>query len=632
MKQSISVKMLLIVVIGFVLQGLVISSFFRLRATAVFENRAKSDTAFLYAERKKALRDQTQLAYKTLEYYADQLKDGALEPEMKAKALEAVTRLRLPDNNYFWIHDESTPIPTMVMHPTVTSLNGKKLDSEQFNCANFSQIGFEGELKEIPGGKRNLFQAFNEVALVGDGEGYVQYQWPKPLKGGGTTRELYPKLSYVRHFKPWGWVVGMGQYVDEIEATATVNKKQLNTEVRQMLFTGGLLALVVLALLSGAVIYLFQIRLRRPLKSLVIFSGQVAKGDLNASIQGRFSDEMAELKNSLAVMLESLKTTIAVGEDKSREAAQEAAKAREASDAAEQSRKEAVQARRDGMLEAAAMLTDIVSSLTSATADLKNQIEHISSGAEIQSQRVAETATSMEQMNFTTLDVAKNAGLAAEGADSAKKNARDGSSVVERVVHSILGIQELSRKLKGNMTDLEKQTTAIGTIINVISDIADQTNLLALNAAIEAARAGDAGRGFAVVADEVRKLAEKTMHATREVDQAIRGIQEGTMKNTAGIDEASKAVEQATSLAQDSGKALTAIVTLIESASDQVRNIATAAEEQSAASEEITKAMDEINRIIGETNQSQSKARQAMTDLAQMIERLEKVIQKMKSA
>ena len=138
--------------------------------------------------------------------------------------------------------------------------------------------------------------------------------------------------------------------------------------------------------------------------------------------------------------------------------------------------------------------------------------------------------------------------------------------------------------------------------MGVISDIADQTNLLALNAAIEAARAGDAGRGFAVVADEVRKLAEKTAHATTEVRTAISGIQGGTNTAAAQMDAAADRVAAAVVLAQRSGEALSEIVDMVELAGDQVRSIATAAEQQSATSEEINRAVSSISVIASETD------------------------------
>jgi len=138
---------------------------------------------------------------------------------------------------------------------------------------------------------------------------------------------------------------------------------------------------------------------------------------------------------------------------------------------------------------------------------------------------------------------------------------------------------------------------------------------LALNAAIEAARAGEAGRGFAVVADEVRKLAEKTMAATQEVGAAINGIQQGTSRNIGNVERAVAVIGEATDKARESGEALGQIVGMVDSASDQVRAIATATEEQSATTEEISRSIEEINVISAETSTSMAEAGQAVADL-----------------
>jgi methyl-accepting chemotaxis protein len=181
------------------------------------------------------------------------------------------------------------------------------------------------------------------------------------------------------------------------------------------------------------------------------------------------------------------------------------------------------------------------------------------------------------------------------------------------------------------MGTLAVQAQGIGQILNVISDIADQTNLLALNAAIEAARAGDAGRGFAVVADEVRKLAEKTMSATKEVGQAIEGIQDGTRKNMGNVDRTSQTIEEATTLVRQSGEALDVIVAMVDHASDQVRSIATASEEQSSASEEINRSIDQVAAISTDTAQAMDQAAQAVAELAHQTQVLQNLIWDMKS-
>lgn len=298
---------------------------------------------------------------------------------------------------------------------------------------------------------------------------------------------------------------------------------------------------------------------------------------------------------------------------------------------AEAARKQAENAKREGMLLAASHLEEIVERLTSASEELAAQVEQSSHGAEQQKVRVNETATAMEEMNATVLEVARNASTAADSSDSARKRAQDGAEVVSQVVSAIGEVHQQSMVLNKNMLSLGQQAEDIGKIMNVISDIADQTNLLALNAAIEAARAGEAGRGFAVVADEVRKLAEKTMAATKEVGQAISAIQQGTRANMDSVNDAVQTIEKATHLAQASGGTLREIVSLVDQATDQVRSIATASEQQSSASEEINKAIEEINSISSETADAMTQSARAVSDLASQSQALQTLIQQMKS-
>jgi len=132
------------------------------------------------------------------------------------------------------------------------------------------------------------------------------------------------------------------------------------------------------------------------------------------------------------------------------------------------------------------------------------------------------------------------------------------------------------------------------------------------------------------VADEVRKLAEKTMTATQEVGAAITGIQQGTKKNLDNVERAVTTVEQATRLANESGEALQEIVSLVEVATDQVRSIAAASEQQSAASEEINRSIDEINRISSETATAMNQSALAVGDLASQAGNLRGLIDTMK--
>ena len=355
----------------------------------------------------------------------------------------------------------------------------------------------------------------------------------------------------------------------------------------------------------------------------------IAGGDLNA----RFDPARPEIGvfGAMKSMVDTLKNKIGEAEQKGLEAAEESKKAQQATLEAEAARKQAERAKAEGMLQAARQLESVVGIINTASEQLSAQIEQSSRGADEQSNRVRETATAMEEMNATVLEVSKNAQQAADASNHTKKQAVEGVAIVTDAVKGIETVREQSMAIKEDMNALGKQAEGIGQVMNVIADIADQTNLLALNAAIEAARAGDAGRGFAVVADEVRKLAEKTMSATQEVGQAIRDIQEGTRKNIANVDKSAVSIESATNLSVRSGESLQQILTFVEHVNDQVQSIATASEEQSAASEEINQSVEQVATISAETAQAMEQASRAVSDLLEQSQILHKLIAEMKA-
>lgn len=284
------------------------------------------------------------------------------------------------------------------------------------------------------------------------------------------------------------------------------------------------------------------------------------------------------------------------------------------------------------MQQLAGNATNIADRLASAAEELSSQVEQSSTGSDVQRERMGETATAMEEMNATVLEVAQNASHAADNAEGSRTRAHEGSTVVGLLIESIRQAERAARGLKEHMTELGQQAEGIGGIMNVISDIADQTNLLALNAAIEAARAGDAGRGFAVVADEVRKLAEKTMVATSEVSSVVNSIQNGTRASIASTDDAVNAIASSTEHATSSQGKLAEIVNLAETTADQVRAIATSAEEQSAVAEEITRSADEVNQIALDVSQAMQQSTQAVRELAELATELQTLISELTAA
>ncbi len=222
-----------------------------------------------YSEKGIATKKATEIAYSVLTQLQEQMKEGKItEDEAKSRAIEVIKALRYEGDQYFWINDLG---PTMIMHPFKPELNGKDLSNNK-----------------DPNGKK-IFVEFANVCKQ-NGEGMVEYMWPKP----GVDKPV-PKISYVKLFKQWGWIVGTGIYVDEVEASVSVLRNKV---------------LVIILIVIAAVItfaFVFSKKLTKPLLGLQKAADKVAIGDVDINLVARSKDEIGELEKSFSIMVANIK-------------------------------------------------------------------------------------------------------------------------------------------------------------------------------------------------------------------------------------------------------------------------------------------------------------------------------------
>ena len=579
---------------------------FALCVAVAFTINTSSVQHFAVGEAQKLMlhgqREKLQVATQAASSVIGQAIEGVQDPDARlAMIRKMVDRFRFEEDKsgYFFVYEGTVNVAL----PPRKELQGK--DLAQSKDKNGVRYVYELSRKAAEGG-------------------FVEYVYPKP--GSGDQ----PKLSYATMIPGTDYWIGTGVYIDNVEAErARIDGVITHMVDRSMYWIFGTLLVLVIFVVLPLAIFLVR-SIIRPIADATSAAQSIEGGDYEVRLDESGRDEAALLMRALNGMAATLRRNIREITAKTQEAEVKAKEAEEAKDAAEAARSRAVKARSEGLLHAATQLREVVERIAAASEEMSTQANEIMRGTDSQQAMIASTATAMEEMNATVLEVARNAAETAEQAGEARTHALEGSEVVNDTVNAMTEMTAKSEDLKGSVGQLGKQVEEIGHVMQVIEDIADQTNLLALNAAIEAARAGDAGRGFAVVADEVRKLAEKTMTATKEVGASITAIQSAASQNVRNMDSMAENITKAMGLSNRSGDVLRIIVGGVESSAERVQSIATAAEEQSATSEEINRSVDEINLIAARTAESVAESTAALHDLAEQAAALTRLVEELK--
>ncbi len=252
--------------------------------------------------------------------------------------------------------------------------------------------------------------------------------------------------------------------------------------------------------------------------------------------------------------------------------------------------------------------------------------EEMANGATQQDQEITNTSSAVEELTVSMKQVSNNAEASAEAARRALDAAEQGNRAVRDTLEGMQRIRASVQATAKKIKSLGDRSLEISEIINVINDITEQTNLLALNAAIEAARAGEAGRGFAVVADEVRKLAEHSRTATKDIAALIKAIQAETNEAVVVMEEGTREVEVGARLADQAGKALEAISSVVRQSAELVQEISLASKQQVRGTEGVANAMQIISNITRQTSQGARQTARTVENMVHLSEQLNEAL------
>ena len=477
----------------------------------------------------------TEVATDTVRYFYSQFEQGHFtEKEAKQHALSALSSMHYNKEEYFWVNSINY---IMLSHPKKT-LVGQ-------NIENISDP--------------NGVYVFVEMMRVinAQGQGGVDYQWYK--KG---VEKPVDKASYVKLFQPWGWVIGTGIYLDDVDEIFWQNAETL-------LLTAGLFLL-----LATWLSHQISANIYKPLHKMRELMIKVnSNNDLTIELKAQGSDELGDIARAFNKMITDFRYVLI-------------------------------------------NISNSSGSLAAQAEELSAVTEQINQGMKIQSDNVKVADIAANEMVVAIKEVAENTHTTLEATHAATAETNDCVSILNENIASVNDLSSRVEHSASQIMELKNASKNIGEIVSTIQAIAEQTNLLALNAAIEAARAGEQGRGFAVVADEVRTLASRTQDSTGNITSVIELLQQGIEEAVHNMAQCQQQAQSSVTLAQQAGGLVSNMQKAMLEVTDLNNVISTATEEQHATTEQVKEIINQINDMTEQTTDSAAHTAQASENLA----------------
>ncbi len=414
--------------------------------------------------------------------------------------------------------------------------------ADDYNGTNIVLLGRadEGKNRIDAKDKKGNYFIKDFISKGKNGGGYTEYWFPRK----DDTSKLLLKRSYTLAFEPFQWVIGTGNYIDDIEKVTSEVKKASMDQLIEDIIIAVIISLAVLSLTTAASI-LFGRRIGAAIKSASDHAELVAAGNLSVMV----SDIHTKRKDEIGTLMVSMQTMSA------------------------------------RLLQVIREVNTAMQNLSRASSEVSNTAQALSQGSNAQAASVEETLATVEDMLKSIEKNSSDAGLTDSMAASAAKQAIAGSEAVKETVAAMRSIAEK---------------------VGIIDSIAYQTNLLALNAAIEAARAGEHGKGFAVVASEVRKLAEHSQVASQEIGKlALISVGKSEIAGKL-LDEIVPSINNTSELVNRiaaGSKNQEAGAGKVNHAMDHLNSItqqnASASEELAATSEDMSSQAEQLQKMMG---------------------------------